>query len=863
MGLEIEDVNFLNPSLGETVGTDFLRGNIGDVITATIKVRFDGDYVIATSITPNDGDTVLIANAGSNLTNAIRDQRHLWTDSPLGFGNVSEGDQITIDDRIGGVTTKTVIEVISSQLLLMDTIFSPVDTAITYPANSVAYVSTPMQGIEYSFGLIENNKPPNFNSKIDGNRRNSIAQGLDSAVSTPIVMTQLGAKSNQYGSLQIEGNGIGDGAPSPEVSQAFIITHTFLIDPLSLAGQNQDTKNGKAPDYYKDINCLKYIFKAELSNDLTDPNRKKEIIEFSKSGNTGFLGENFNTGLTNYVISNVVFKRLNGDVSGSMELTTDQTTLTFNITNAENSPFSSSNTKFVLNHWFMPTPEDEYREPQFSNTVNLAKDRNIIQNFLFDRVTCTLDDAITSPPDNLGTDQQIITSFLVEHLSNSVVEVSVIFGMSAESLARILATSGIDYALSISTKNHLFTGSQSDNVTLKIDVASYFTDITDPEMIQTDITFMDHPSTDIDTEGKTALTVRVEDDVVAVAKFVLNRNDITGYTRDGVEVRYRSVTMQVIARKNPDTYFVLDRFHRDLPPNRHKTIVPYGSVPIFGTLGTGSITQDRGFRTPPDDLRKNITVGRRTDLDIGDGFFNYEAAFPFIFRDEEWIPLEGVDDHFYDESLPNNGLNHDWARYAADTDWNIFFQFTVAATKDGTPITYTTESLILVEDYTEGSEWDNESAKCYLVSNGDEIIKGGQSGVSLDKNTEVRADTVFNTAPSPTLPDLVMVIMINVFEKDDSRAQYRYYSKYPNLLTNNVWTGLNGISTATKTNPSGTTFRIAAELKAALLTKDQSFKISWRVYDTRPDLGDPNGMATEDAILMTTENGIIMNVETL
>jgi hypothetical protein len=666
-------------------------------------------------------------------------------------------------------------------------------------------------------------------------------------------MTQLGDKSNQYGSLQVKGNGIGDGSVDPEVSQAFTITHIFVIDPLSLAGQNQDTKNGKSPDYYKDTNCLKYVFQAELSKDLTDPNRKKEIIEFDKSGNTGFLGESFNTGLTNYVISNLVFKRANGDINEAIELVTDQTTVEFTINNTVDSPFDSGNTKFVLNHWLMPTPEDEYREPLFSNSVNLAKDRNIIQNFLFDRVECTLDDVVSNDPDNLGGDEQIIIDCLVEYISDSRANVKITLGMSVEAVAKIGAMTTREYVLSMAMKNHAFTESFSDNVTLPIHINPYFTDLTDPDMVQTTITFVDHPNSDPDA-GVEILTVRTDDDVVAVAKFTLDRNDITGFTREGVDIRFTHITARIIARKNDTTFFVLDEFDRGLAKSV-VTIAPYGTVPRL------NIEEDRGFRTPADDLRKNVVAKRRTDLDVVGGEFNYELYFPFIFRWEPWASLDGVNDEFYDESLPNNGQNHDWARYAADPDWNIYFQFTIIVNKDGFPIPYVTESILSIEDYTEGTEWDTEIAKGYLVSSGLEITKGGQSGISLDEPTRIDAEMTFNTTPVPTLPDLVMVIMVNVFEKEDFKAQYRYYTKYPNLLANNVWIGLGGISTATKSNPSGTIFRVAAELRNELLAEEQEFRFSWRIYDTRPDVGVPFGKLKEDGTPKETESGLIKLVE--
>jgi hypothetical protein len=119
----------------------------------------------------------------------------------------------------------------------------------------------------------------------------------------------------------------------------------------------------------------------------------------------------------------------------------------------------------------------------------------------------------------------------------------------------------------------------------------------------------------------------------------------------------------------------------------------------------------------------------------------------------------------------------------------------------------------------------------------------------------------FNTTPVPALGDLVMVLMINVFERDNSRSQYRISSLYDNTTTDNVWIGLAGILKATKTNPSGTIFRVSAELRAALLSRDQSFKISWRFYDTRPDLGVPFGKLMEDGTPKLMESGIIKEVE--
>ena len=367
MGLVVEDVQFLNVDLGETIPTDHLLDNLGEVVTATIKVRFDGDYVIATSMTPEEGNTVLIKGADSIYTEQIQDDRSLWTDKPDGFENFKEGDEVTLLNPANPTETKTIIEIISSQLIIVDSAWI---SSGVMAVDALVFVSTPMQSIEYFFGLIENSEQPNYESKTDGKERRSRASGLSSTTLTDTPMLQLGAKSNQYGALSIKGNEIGDGPPSPQVSQAFIITHTFVVGPLSLADEVNDSKDGVVPEIFRDTNSLKYVFQAEMSKDLTDPNRKKEVTDFQKLGNCGYLGENFNTGLTNYSISNVVYKRANLDINKGIEVVTDETTIEFDILNTEDNPFSDGNTLFVFSHWFMAKPESEYREPELATGNN-------------------------------------------------------------------------------------------------------------------------------------------------------------------------------------------------------------------------------------------------------------------------------------------------------------------------------------------------------------------------------------------------------------------------------------------------------------------------------------------------------------
>lgn len=833
MEIIIEDVQFLNLSLGETVPTTYLRANIGDVIQSTIPFRFES-YLIASGIVENEGDTVIYARPPVGVTQVLFDSRILWTDTVNGFELIEEGDEVTLTGSgASNNGAKTVLEKIDNQTLMMSTSYSNPELL---PIGSVAYVSTNIESIEYFHNLLENQESISFISKTDGSTQKAVVSGISNLdLATEHPLTQIGYKSYQYGSLTIVGNGLGDGNAGTQVSQAFILTHTFVVSPLFVASQINDIKNNVPPQYYINNNCLKYVLEIQASLDLTNPNHKKSVVRFETLGNTGYLGENFNTQLTNYSTSSLAYKREDLTVNDALELTTNETTIEFNVTNTTDTPFSDGNTKLVFWHSYLPTPEDQYRLPQFAVVPTTATDNLFKENFIFDRIECTLGTLATTP-DNLGTPIQIIKECETTYMSDSLINVKVTIAMSGNASTRIAANNH-DYLIALSVRDHTKSGSDADNVTLKVDVDEYFIDTTDPTMVNITQTFLEHPYNLIGTEDTSTVTAFVDDDILGIAKITLDQN-----SRIDDEIRLVSAVCEIVA-KNGSEEFTLD-----------STTIALGNSLIINDIPYIDFTQSRGFATPADELRTNIRLFSDTAID-GAGIFNYEFRFPFIMRWESWEPLPAADDLFFNTSLQNNGKNHNWVRYATFAGWSISLKTTINATKNGTPQVYNSISPIDTKDYTDGLSWDTENIKSYDNDTLDPLLSGGLYGLQALKDSRVEAQMTYaDTDGDPVVGDLVCRMGINVFEKGNFKEQRTLssvYTAHPNTWLKSTDTS----DLVVITNPSGSIFEGKCLVQGGLLPSGETFKFFQRFYDLRAETPVPFDEAKlqEDLELKTLE----------
>ncbi len=834
MSIIVGEPRITNLSLGDNGTTSWLFDNIGDVVQVEIDFRFQSDYLCQSHVA-NDGKITFYTAPPSGLTGVIFDSRYLYSDTAV-FADWDVGDRISIANDATNTGSRTIIEKVSDQLLLMDASYSGtpnVNNALDIGAS--VYNSTPINGCEFSHNLIENDQPPTFTSAVDGSLRKAKIDGIDNNNFTPQLMTQLGNKSYQYGDIVIKGNGIGNGPTLVPVAQAFTITQTLIIDPLFLADQIDDIKNDIPPDYFKDQACLKYVFEIQASKESNNPNKKKEVTQGEVLGNSGWTDENFNTQLTNYSIDNVVYRLQDNtvNVGGAIELTENETTVEFDIINTEDAPFSSGNTLFCFLFHILPQPEEEYRVPEYPTSANLAKDRFLNENFLIDRIVGTLG-ATSTAPDNLGTDIQVIKEMDLQYISNSLARAKVTFEMAPEVVAKISGMGSKDYRITIATQNHLLQRSVTDKVNLRIDVDEFFVQTTDPDMISITTKFLEHPYSDIETQSKDQITARIEDDILATSTFIIDQNG-----REEDEIVLTGATSEVVFSDGIEE-FTADEYTVSLIDSQIVNGIPYVNI-----------EESRGFATPCDDNRANVKLFSRTDLD-GGGFFHYQFQFPFIFRWEKWEALPEASDDFFDANEQNEGLNHDWAKYPKLAGWDAYLKVTINATKNGNPQEYVKRSILQMEDYLEGVFWDTENLQSYDNVTNDDL----QGLLQAYANSRIEGNKTYVASNIPSVGDLAMQLKINIFEKDNFKAQYTLSSEY-DAHPDTIWQSVDNSNRVVIDGSASPIFTAKALTIGDLLQQGQTYKISCRFWDKRPESPFPENESKllEDGSRKLLEDG--------
>jgi hypothetical protein len=848
VGMQITILN-TDPVVTDTgLITAFAAGS-NTTVTSNGHGRSNGDQVTIFGTTSYNGTFTI-----SNVTALTFDiSAPFVADDATGTWNFSAGESaFTI--------TRNVQEVVTGQLIRVDVPFTQTEQLILND-ESVVYFSTPIQSIEFERGLIENDEGVNYLSKLTGTTRRARVEGLSNTVLTPKDMDQLGDNSAKYGTLSVRGNGTGLSTTNIDVAQAFIITETYVVGPLSTSGQVNNIKSRIAPPWLIDSKSLRYVFKIELSEDLNNPNDVKiGISDNDLKGFCGFTDENLNTGIKRYSVSDVVYTRPDLSNTPAIELSENEITVSYFLNNTFNTPFSDGDTRLVFNHWVLHTDPDQYRLPQFPDPENTypARDRFMKENQLFDRIETTLGSTSTIS-DNNGTDYQIIKEITTQFINSGQIKVDVTFAMATTVVQTASAISNLEYLLAMSVADHTKSRDKSDKETPVVDIQPYFVETTDPTMIVPVNSILLHTGSNIDSDPVESSTIRPGDDFNGVTFFSLNRNDVPNFPRANAAIAITKVRAELIAKDGND-FFTLDFENQNLVGSEVRLLDGSTSVPELDS------SKDRGFSSPVDDLRKFFTVKNRHDLD-GGGLFVYEVNCPFVFRWNKTQKLNGVPNVFLDPTAPANehkGKNHNWAHYFTGA-YSLFYRITITATKDGVSQVYTLDSQLLVEDYLQGDEWDSENIKTFKTDatglEGDPILNGSDYGAMENDLTLIRAEkTYIGLDADPVLGDLEAVFLVSIFEEGNFKSSFLISTLYDKTGVN-PWIGLSGILTATLTDQGGGVFRLQAILQGGNFSSGEEIRIGCRYYDKRdeaPPVPPAVGILEEDGTFIIEEGLVVI-----
>ncbi len=374
MAFRLIDTEFFNQfNNGEALDqnlSDFTKNLVGNV-TDKIRTR----QTIAVSWTAQSNATNTFDVAGNTLNQL--------TGSFIGAGFVV-GDIISLYDNVGTAfifTDRTITSISATQIVFDGAV---VGTA-SYP-DAKLYGKTPLESLRFRFGLIENNEPTNYISKIDGTAENYFSAdgvGFDTGGGvrslTPVTLnaaTGVNSWKEDFGSATVAF--LSTGTQNEDYEQIFEINHYFTILPFYLDGdltnlQNLLLTSGTQPALFTSTNSLKYVFDAQLNTTLSNPNGTKSASVDSNLGSVGWFNENLNGGNNLYAVRDLVYTNVDTAQVVNRIDSQQKTNVAFNITNAFN-PFTV-NTNVSVGIAILPNASD-YQ--QNTNTIN--------ENFVIDKI---------------------------------------------------------------------------------------------------------------------------------------------------------------------------------------------------------------------------------------------------------------------------------------------------------------------------------------------------------------------------------------------------------------------------------------------------------------------------------------------
>ena len=800
MGVIIEDIRITNEFRSET--TNYLVGNIGDKITIEVDYRVEEVF-----ITENleDIDRILLAPQSFRV-NEVNTKDIIFCEQPSAFANIFDGDFIDYNNATTSIGFE-IYEKINDETLRVKTQGGTIGDVDFFasngnsfdtetPTNGFVALTTDFKGVRYKYGFVGNDNFASYESRIDQETQLLKADGVDDTdITTQVPMLFKAPKTYQIGSATVRGNG------STSTAQKFTITHTTFITPVHIAEELQNLKNNIKPPYLESNNSIKYVLSIEAGRNLSDPNFL-QLIDFDElEGNVGWFDENFNGGENFYTNLTPIFTRQpSTEVIDSIELvTTDQNIeITIKNTRPITNPFVNGLTIFKFHHQIVPESVLEYTN----------NNKTIIENFFFDKATNVIG-AVAVNGDNFGTDQQIIKGLSSTFISSSEFKLTVTLALSAVAVADLVARSDIEYLLWISIGDHNLTTELSDRVSLKIAPKTYFQDFTDDSLFAITSLFLDHTESDVTTEGSSTLLLRPQDDVL-----VYNTITIDRLGRETDEILITEIIPSLVMKKT-GAEFTLEDF-----------VQSFSGTQVIGDTQFIDVTTDRVFQMPDNEQRKQIKIKRRSDLDTTDLRF-YEVFYPFMVRWEDWQQLLNVNGDMFDISEDNNGQNHDWQRYDTISGWDLYYRLTVKGTKNGNPIIKVKDTLFTTLDYTEDSDWINETIKAFDVATNTELVNGIDKLLKTETRIEITKE--FSGGSPPSLAQVEWLMMIETF-REGGIEDIRFLSSVYNWTQFSWFTSTDSSNKVVKSLNSGV-FKAEALINFSELPDNIDFTVSGRIYD--------------------------------
>ena len=490
----------------------------------------------------------------------------------------------------------------------------------------VQITDTP-KDFEFSFNLVKNSVGSGTSSLIDGNDIRFRGEDIDllsTAGTSTKVLTQLGNKSG-----------------------GSIFTNVLLTITNDTPGQNLEytldlqykvwSINGQ--DFFSSEALGEYI---ELTMEMISGDPSTAVItNHFQAGNTGFEGENFNGGPSDYTSDAITWEDLSSNTLTAFDYTQQSE---FTLTIYGN--FDAADEFNIVMFTLPETASDYQNKPNpIENNLMLAKN-----------ITPIPPSTPTNIAGNLNDSGAGFNLLNVESTINPGVSMTITGIVDPNSAFTTLfntrQANDRKYKILIDVQSDLVSGySKSNAVNILADFQDSAKNLTPLGKITTvtKLDFEDHAS----SVYVGVPNLYLEDDVLVEVEYTLPKDNTSSPQNPWVALKGRII----IENNTTGEVYKLEEF-----------IYQVSQLPVLtdGTLPLNYI-EDRGFKLPDGSDKKEFIIEREPLLDTPD-VFGVRMKYPFIVRYEDWLQLQNVPVDFY------NTPNSNWYNFASDPNWKIKFE---------------------------------------------------------------------------------------------------------------------------------------------------------------------------------------------
>jgi len=646
MALTVISRSFKNLFRNET--TDYLLGEVGETIevTTNISINWSCNYAQYTNpLLYVDSTKTISRTNGSFITDEFAVGDTILITSPAG-------------QEWGTITAITDLSLTYTYL------------AGTPPADGEFNLQivgfTTLSGFRFKYNLIENNDATSFLNSIDGTEMAFVADGLASGyhylgtwASGGVITATWNNTYNtaKCGTCTIEALGVDTFG-----NFTFEIVHTFEIEPVAMPGDFPNIQGLISPSYFGGTNCLKYVSGYEGKISLYDPNSSHSGIDDVILGNTGWFNEHFNAFLPlNYTLESIVYKDLSNNIIATAQ--TNGCTVEI-IINDSTASYSNLNTLFELQHRFIP------------NSITPNTD-DYFTNFAISKVFNMVGSVALSDTNYAGILQNVAGVFVSE------TQIKIIATLSYTAAQQAQLANG-NYILSVITQNYTMETAASDKMNVLCDANTFVSNPDNASLLTINsVQHFEQPYNETDSPimGTSDFKGWLVDNVYTFADIQTNSGRL-----DKITLKYQVNNLST-GDVQPLSMFTLDL-----------TTLPVNADNIrLVTMNTPA-----GYILPSTDIHNQMKLLMGTTAGVNQQYLLHLAS---RLRWEDWIKLNYIVSTFYtfyDNSLPQNGINEKWDRYTKNVSWELVQVLEIAVSDiSGNQTITQLQSDMQIHDYNE------------------------------------------------------------------------------------------------------------------------------------------------------------------